>query len=121
MTYKPSRSVELPLREAYPFAVAHGFGAQAEHIRKTSPPASVHESVYRRGLMANFLRGHHLLDKSSESAGRMAQPPRGNPCLRAIVDGDVAVNGRDPTSFTESVAHLQEYRALHEEVQEAEK
>lgn len=54
-------SVELPLRDAYPFAKHHGLGRESDKIQRIRPPRGVHESVYRRALMRELLVTHDLL------------------------------------------------------------
>lgn len=63
MPYKISSSAELPLREAYPFAAAHGLATEVGHIARVEPPGRVHQSVYRRALLADLFKRNSLLDE----------------------------------------------------------
>jgi len=54
-------SIELPLRNAYPFAKSYGLGRESDEIQGICPPEGIHESVYRRALMSELLTAHDLL------------------------------------------------------------
>jgi len=54
-------SIELPLRDAYPFEKSHGLGCESDKIQRSRPPNRAHKSVYRRALMSELLTAHDLL------------------------------------------------------------
>lgn len=70
-------SAELPLRQAYPFAARRGLIDQVEYIRKARPPAAVHESVFRRALIADALLMHGLLDEFVRECWSTGATPEG--------------------------------------------
>ncbi len=55
-------SVELPLRQAYPFGETNGLISEIERIRTSSTPRGVHQSFFRRGLIAELFRSQGILD-----------------------------------------------------------
>jgi hypothetical protein len=57
-----SSSVQLPLREAYPFASRLGLWREAQEIERVRPPFHVHQSLFRRALIAKLFIAHDVLD-----------------------------------------------------------
>src|SRR6266851_9090904 len=54
-------SVQLPLRDAYPYADSKGLRTETEAIRDARPPTGAHQSLFRRALIARLLVANDLL------------------------------------------------------------
>jgi hypothetical protein len=74
-------SIELPLRDAYPFAKFYGLGYESDKIQGIRTPDGVHESVYRRALMSQLLTAHDLLREFAREFWPHGSTPEGRNLL----------------------------------------
>src|SRR5687767_9032745 len=102
MSRAPRETVELPLRSAYPFLAAQGLTLEAQQIRDTIPPRSIHESVFRRALVVDLLIQSDLLERFIRDHWAHGTTPAGRALLsryrRVLAPRDPATSSSSPGS-----------------------
>ena len=76
----PENPQRLPLRRAYPFLEAHGFGDEAQGVRLSPGGSPVH-----RGGVIEILRRHNLLDEFIASEWPMGTTQQGRRAMERYV------------------------------------